>query len=209
MELPAATGLAGLTTGAATATGAGAREMGLTLLEVEKLLPLPEPLTALDTVEDTRGEISETTWDTMSLELNRGAGGAAGARGRGGGGGGGVASTELGRLLAPLTALDTVEEMSGCTWLTTVDTMSLVFRELLLEDEKPLLLLLDEPLKKPLSEKLEPDEEPKPELEKPDEELPPLNEDPDPEKDEPELALLELGLSLIWTNPSLTSLVSE
>lgn len=181
--------------GAGAGTEMGRETAGLVLNLVE-----PEfDWTALDTTEEIWGEMLDTTWFTMSLELKVdeepdeeavevvSGGGARGATGR----------------LLLLTALDTVEEMRGWMLLTTVLTMSLLklddpeLNPLLLEELNPLLEelkpLLDE--LNPLLEELNPLEL-NPESEKDDPELPEKDEPELPENDDPEVLA---GLALIST----------
>ena len=119
----------------------------------------------------------------------------------------------------PDTAEETVWEMRGWTWDTTAEMMSLVLKEdpvLLwadwpeetedpeLNDDPPVeevapLLKLEDPEDPPL--KLEDPEDPPLKLEDPED--PPLKLADPAEEDE------EVCFSTIWTNPSLTSLVSE
>jgi len=176
---------------------------------------LEEPETALDTVCEIRGEMLDTTWDTMSLELK-------------------LDEPELnplldepelnplldepelnpvldepvlnplldkpalvrvevvrgggaiGRLLLPPTALDTVEEIKGEILETTWATMSL---ELKL-DEPELNPLLDEPELNPVLDE--------PELNPLLEELDDPELNPESEKEElPELLDVLTGLGLI------------
>ena len=174
------------------AIGAGLKEAELEAEEVLGLNLPPEEPTALDTVLEMRGWMLLTTWDTMSLELKllnevvMGAGAAAN--------GGGVARTATGRREAPLTALLTVEEIKGWTWLTTELTMLSALKELelllpkLFEEEDPKL------------DELPNEELPKPELEllNPELELP--NPELEPEKEEVVVVVCCLtGLALIST----------
>lgn len=136
----AGAGLRGACTGAGLRGAGAGTEIGRETAGL--LLNLVEPefdWTALDTTEEIWGEMLDTTWFTMSLELKVdeepdvevvSGGGARGA---------------TGRLLLLLTALDTVEEMRGWMLLTTVLTISLLklddpeLNPLLLEELKPLL----------------------------------------------------------------------
>jgi len=168
------------------AIGAGLKEAELEAEEVLGLNLPPEEPTALDTVLEMRGWMLLTTWDTMSSELKllnevvMGAGAAAN--------GGGVART-TGRREAPLTALLTVEEIKGWTWLTTELTMLSALKEL--ELLLPKLFELDE---------LPNEELPKPELELLNPELELLNPELEPEKEEVVVVVCCLtGLALIST----------
>jgi hypothetical protein len=175
----------------------GARDTG-TGLELN-LFELVEEPTASDTVLEIRGAMLDTTWDTMSLELNwllelpklevvlkpelKG------AEDRGGG----VAST-AGPLEDPLTAVDTVEEIRGEMLDTTWDTM--------LSALKPLLELPK--VEEPALEEVNPESENVPELDEPNPE--PENDpelDPKLPLEKPELLVLEVvtftGLALIST----------
>jgi hypothetical protein len=180
----AGAGLRGACTGAGLRGAGAGTEIGRETAGL--LLNLVEPefdWTALDTTEEIWGEMLDTTWFTMSLELKVdeepdvevvSGGGARGA---------------TGRLLLLLTALDTVEEMRGWMLLTTVLTISL----LKLDDPELNPLLLEE--LKPLLEELNPLEL-NPESENEDPEFP-ENDDPElPEKEDPEVLA---GLSLIST----------
>jgi len=194
----AGAGLRGACTGAGLRGAGAGTEIGRETAGL--LLNLVEPefdWTALDTTEEIWGEMLDTTWFTMSLELKVdeepdvevvSGGGARGA---------------TGRLLLLLTALDTVEEMRGWMLLTTVLTISLLklddpeLNPLLLEELKPLLEELKPLLEelKPLLEELNPLEL-NPESENEDPEFP-ENDDPElPEKEDPEVLA---GLSLIST----------
>jgi len=180
----AGAGLRGACTGAGLRGAGAGTEIGRETAGL--LLNLVEPefdWTALDTTEEIWGEMLDTTWFTMSLELKVdeepdvevvSGGGARGA---------------TGRLLLLLTALDTVEEMRGWMLLTTVLTISL----LKLDDPELNPLLLEE--LKPLLEELNPLEL-NPESENEDPEFPEKDDPELPEKEDPEVLA---GLSLIST----------
>lgn len=194
----AGAGLRGACTGAGLRGAGAGTEIGRETAGL--LLNLVEPefdWTALDTTEEIWGEMLDTTWFTMSLELKVdeepdvevvSGGGARGA---------------TGRLLLLLTALDTVEEMRGWMLLTTVLTISLLklddpeLNPLLLEELKPLLEELKPLLAelKPLLEELNPLEL-NPESENEDPEFPEKDDPELPEKEDPEVLA---GLSLIST----------